>query len=166
MTSLRTSNRAGCTIKFRESAGWDFGCNWGAATERLVWRCIWNGRVIRDAAEGFAARYSMLQHPLWNFHATVPPLCCCFPHFATLHTKWSHALHVSAPRLQTPPFPALSFSYWTPGAAEGWKGEERVRTWRPNCHYLHCGCTPKTPESLYLLLHHRTRRITSQLQDY
>lgn len=48
----------------------------------------------------------------------------------------------------------------------GEKVKKRVRTRRPNCHYLHCGCTPKTPESLYLLLHHRTRRITSQLQDY
>lgn len=89
-------HEARCTATFQESVSGDVGCNRGEATERLVWRCIWNTWVIRDAVSFFSVSYSVLQHPLWSVHAPVTRLRCP-PHSATVHIKCIYALCVPAP---------------------------------------------------------------------
>lgn len=113
---------ARCTAAFQESVSGDVGCNRGEARERLVWRCIWNTWVIRDAVS-----YSVLQHPLR-----------CPPHSATVHIKCIYALRVPAPL----PHPSniafschTSFSCKTPGAAGGWKGEGKVKMLKTSCSW-------------------------------
>lgn len=173
MTSLHPT---GCTTTFQESECWDFGCNRGEAAKRLVWGCIWNGVFIRDAVEEFASSYSMLQHPLWNFHAPVPPLRCPLPS-AAVHFKCSCALYVPAP---LPAFKRFLFLSLFLLIQNTWssRGGEKVRR-KGRCSnftflalgvwsaiFLHRRRTHKTPDSLCFLPHPHARHITSQLRDY
>lgn len=130
---INIKHRRRCSALFQESVSGDFGCNWGEATKRLAWRCIWNTWVIRDAVEEFAGSYSLLQHPL-KFSRSCSSSCCPpHPVFCRLQpmTFSIYALHVPAPHRQTSSLLFLSFSYKTPGAAGGlkrWRQSEDAQT--------------------------------------
>lgn len=168
---------------FQENVSGDFGCKRGA-TERLVWRCIWSSWVIRDAAKEFASSYIVLQHPLWNVHAPVPPL---HPHrvFCRLlpNSPWHSLLiylctscSLSPPYHQTLSF-LFSLSAFLTRYLEQQEGEKVKREWRCSNFTVRAVLSqplkrhkllrrPTQTQSLYSPLHHSTRCITSQLHDY